>query len=43
MHDSPDYWSMSDVDLAAIWRDVDMKAGTPVRWVPGEGWVEATK
>ncbi len=22
---------------------VDMKAGTPVRWVPGEGWVEASK
>lgn len=22
---------------------VDMEAGTPVRWVPGEGWVEASK
>ena len=22
---------------------VDMKAGTPVRWVPGEGWVEASE
>jgi Arc/MetJ-type ribon-helix-helix transcriptional regulator len=22
---------------------VDVKAGTPVRWVPGEGWVEAHK
>jgi Arc/MetJ-type ribon-helix-helix transcriptional regulator len=22
---------------------VDMMAGTPVRWVPGEGWVEASK
>ncbi|HUG52840.1 MAG TPA: ribbon-helix-helix domain-containing protein [Vicinamibacteria bacterium] len=22
---------------------VDMKAGTPVRWVPGEGWVEVSK
>ena len=22
---------------------VDMNAGTPVRWVPGEGWVEARK
>jgi hypothetical protein len=22
---------------------VDMQAGTPVRWVPGEGWVEATE
>jgi hypothetical protein len=22
---------------------VDMQAGTPVRWVPGEGWVEAAE
>lgn len=22
---------------------VDLKAGTPVRWVPGEGWVEASE
>lgn len=22
---------------------VDMKAGTPIRWVPGEGWVEASE
>jgi hypothetical protein len=22
---------------------VDLKAGTPVRWIPGEGWVEAGK
>ena len=22
---------------------VDLKAGTPVRWVPGEGWMEARK
>jgi hypothetical protein len=22
---------------------VDMKAGTPIRWVPGDGWVEASK
>jgi Arc/MetJ-type ribon-helix-helix transcriptional regulator len=22
---------------------VDMRAGTPVRWVAGEGWVEASK
>ncbi len=22
---------------------VDIKAGTPVRWVPGEGWVEASE
>lgn len=22
---------------------VDVEAGTPVRWVPGEGWVEAQK
>ncbi len=22
---------------------VDLKAGKPVRWVPGEGWVEARK
>ncbi len=22
---------------------VDMKAGIPVRWVPGEGWMEASK
>jgi hypothetical protein len=22
---------------------VDLQAGTPVRWVPGEGWVEAAE
>jgi hypothetical protein len=29
--------SLPDEDAAGL---VDMKAGTPVRWVPGEGWVE---
>lgn len=22
---------------------VDLQAGTPVRWIPGEGWVETSK
>ncbi|HEY3359493.1 MAG TPA: ribbon-helix-helix domain-containing protein [Polyangia bacterium] len=32
--------SLPAEDAAAI---VDLEAGTPVRWVPGEGWIEAHK
>jgi hypothetical protein len=32
--------SLPEEDAAGL---VDMKAGTPVRWVPGEGRVEASK
>jgi Arc/MetJ-type ribon-helix-helix transcriptional regulator len=37
-----DEWAggLPEEDAAGL---VDMKAGTPVRWVPGEGWVEASK
>ena len=37
-----DEWAgaLPDEDAADL---VDMNAGTPVRWVPGEGWVEASK
>jgi len=37
-----DEWagSLPEEDVADL---VDLKAGTPVRWVPGEGWVEASK
>jgi Arc/MetJ-type ribon-helix-helix transcriptional regulator len=35
-----DEWArgLPDEDAADL---VDLQAGTPVRWVPGEGWVEA--
>ncbi len=32
--------SLPEEDAAGL---VDLKAGTPVRWVPGEGWVERSK
>jgi Arc/MetJ-type ribon-helix-helix transcriptional regulator len=37
-----DDWSrgLPDEDAAAL---VDSSAGRPVRWVPGEGWVEKLK
>jgi Arc/MetJ-type ribon-helix-helix transcriptional regulator len=37
-----DEWasSLPEEDAADL---VDVRAGTPVRWVPGEGWVEASK
>lgn len=37
-----DEWAagLPEEDAAGL---VDMQAGTPVRWVPGEGWVEASK
>ena len=37
-----DEWarSLPAEDATAL---VDMQAGTPVRWVPGEGWVEAAE
>ena len=37
-----DEWarSLPAEDVTAL---VDMQAGTPVRWVPGEGWVEVAE
>jgi Arc/MetJ-type ribon-helix-helix transcriptional regulator len=37
-----DEWagSLPEEDAADL---VDLKAGTPVRWVPGEGWKEGSK
>ncbi len=37
-----DDWSrgLPDEDVSAL---VDHSAGTPVRWLPGEGWVKAPK
>jgi Arc/MetJ-type ribon-helix-helix transcriptional regulator len=37
-----DEWAsgLPDEDAADL---VDVRAGTPVRWVPGEGWVEGDR
>ncbi len=37
-----DEWAQSLPDEAAS-ELVDLKAGTPVRWAPGKGWVKGSK